>query len=74
MWEVVLESRYQSDLELLNVSAVAIYVRLFRLEFPSSAWFDLSLFSPFLPHGPFPSMPPPFAQQSFAICPFFLQL
>ena len=41
MWEVVPESRYQSDLELPIVLAMAMYVRLFRLEFPSSAWFDL---------------------------------
>ena len=37
MWEVVPESRYQSDLELPSIAAVAIYVRLFRLDFPSSA-------------------------------------
>ena len=36
MWEVVLESRYQLDLELPIVLALAMYVRLFRLEF----WFD----------------------------------
>ena len=39
IWEVVLEFRYQSDLELPSVLAVAMYVRLFRLEFP--LWLNL---------------------------------
>src|SRR5258708_34581328 len=77
MWEVVPESSNQLYLviswEWLN--GEAMYAQSLRFVFTSSAaWFALFPFlDPFLPFGPCPSFPPPFAQQSPLTCPFFLQ-
>ena len=69
MWEVVLESRYQLDLEFPSILAVAMYVRLYRLNFllqPNliylySALFSLMVFSlpclHLLPNNPWQYVP-----------------
>ena len=77
MWEVVPESSNQSYLEISWewLNGEVVYAQLFRSAFTSSAWSALFPFlCPFLPFGPCPFFPLPFAQQSPLTCPFLWQL